>query len=212
MRALLALACAASVIAMPASAQVTGLSVSGGCAVVPILSAAIPVVEVTIGGKGPYRFALDTGAEGHGRIRGMELIEGDALDAEGAKGTVARGAEVLGAAIIFPASSRPGQPALGGDQDVVTRPAPPAERFRDQLLVVSEIPLVPAIDVGGVDEADARIERGADHLDALPFGRSLLEGQVHPAIADDGHRRGARAQGAGLHQARGEVRRDRVGG
>src|SRR5690606_30068806 len=28
----------------------------------------IPVVEVTLGGKGPYRFAIDTGAQGHGRI------------------------------------------------------------------------------------------------------------------------------------------------
>lgn len=35
----------------------------------PILPAAIPVIEVTIGGKGPYRFAIDTGAQGHGRIR-----------------------------------------------------------------------------------------------------------------------------------------------
>jgi predicted aspartyl protease len=68
MRALLVLACATSAIAVPAPAQITGLSVSGGCAVVPILPASIPVVEVKIGGKGPYRFAIDTGAEGHGRI------------------------------------------------------------------------------------------------------------------------------------------------
>jgi hypothetical protein len=68
MRALLALACAASVIAVPAPAQDTGLSVSGGCAVVPMLPGAIPVVEVRIGGKGPYRFAVDTGTEGHGQI------------------------------------------------------------------------------------------------------------------------------------------------
>jgi predicted aspartyl protease len=74
MRALLALACAASVIPAPASAQITGLSVSGGCAVVPILPASIPVVEVKIGGKGPYRFAIDTGAQGHGRIS-TELAE-----------------------------------------------------------------------------------------------------------------------------------------
>ncbi len=34
----------------------------------PILPAAMPVVEVRIGGKGPYKFAIDTGAQGHGRI------------------------------------------------------------------------------------------------------------------------------------------------
>ncbi len=68
MRVLLALACAAAAVATPAGAQDIGTNVSGGCAVVPILPAAIPVVEVTIGGKGPYRFAIDTGAQGHGRI------------------------------------------------------------------------------------------------------------------------------------------------
>lgn len=29
---------------------------------------AMPVVEVMIGGRGPYRFGIDTGAQGHGRI------------------------------------------------------------------------------------------------------------------------------------------------
>ena len=67
MRAILAMVGAASLCASPATAQVTGPSATG-CAVVPILRAAIPVVEVRIGGKGPYRFAIDTGAEGHGRI------------------------------------------------------------------------------------------------------------------------------------------------
>lgn len=32
------------------------------------LGQAVPVVTVTIGGKGPYRFLVDTGAGGHGRI------------------------------------------------------------------------------------------------------------------------------------------------
>ncbi len=67
MRAILAMVCAAGLGASSAAAQVTGPSATG-CAVVPILRAAVPVVEVKIGGKGPYRFAIDTGAEGHGRI------------------------------------------------------------------------------------------------------------------------------------------------
>ncbi|HEY6815883.1 MAG TPA: retropepsin-like aspartic protease [Croceibacterium sp.] len=59
----------AGAIAGPAAAQdIAGLGVRGTCASVPILPAAIPVVEVTIGGKGPYKFAIDTGAQGHGRI------------------------------------------------------------------------------------------------------------------------------------------------
>jgi hypothetical protein len=93
MRALLALACAASAIAAPSAAQDTGLSVSGGCAVVPILPAAIPVVEVTIGGKGPYRFAIDTGAEGHGRISSA-LAEELGLPKVGEVGTPAPGGTV----------------------------------------------------------------------------------------------------------------------
>jgi hypothetical protein len=93
MRALLALACAASALAAPAAAQDTGLSVSGGCAVVPILAGAIPVVEVTIGGKGPYRFAIDTGAEGHGRISAA-LAEELGLPKVGEVGTAAPGGAV----------------------------------------------------------------------------------------------------------------------
>src|SRR3990170_3481225 len=93
MRALLALVCAASAVAMPASAQVTGLSVSGGCAVVPILPATIPVVEVRIGGKGPYRFAIDTGAEGHGRISAA-LAEELGLPKIGEAGTPGPGGAV----------------------------------------------------------------------------------------------------------------------
>lgn len=64
-----ALACLALAPAGPAAAQdIAGLSVSGTCASVPILPGAIPVVEVTIGGKGPYKFAIDTGAQGAGRL------------------------------------------------------------------------------------------------------------------------------------------------
>ena len=43
--------------------------ITGEAATVPMsFSRAMPVVEVTIGGRGPYRFGIDTGAQGHGRI------------------------------------------------------------------------------------------------------------------------------------------------
>lgn len=43
--------------------------ITGEEARVPMsFSRAMPVVEVTIGGRGPYRFGIDTGAQGHGRI------------------------------------------------------------------------------------------------------------------------------------------------
>ena len=83
-----------SAIAGPASAQdIAGLSVSGACASVPILPGAIPVVEVMIGGKGPYKFAIDTGAQGHGRIS-TALAEQLGLPKVGEVGTPAPGGTV----------------------------------------------------------------------------------------------------------------------
>jgi len=91
MRALLTLlACVAP---LAVSAQDMGLRATGGCAVVPILPAAIPVVEVTIGGKGPYRFAIDTGAQGHGRVS-TALAEELGLPKVGEVGTPAPGGTV----------------------------------------------------------------------------------------------------------------------
>src|SRR5688572_634206 len=94
MRRFAALACLSLAIAGPASAQdIAGLSVSGTCASVPILPAAIPVVEVKIGGKGPYKFAIDTGAQGHGRIS-TALAEELGLPKVGEVGTPAPGGTV----------------------------------------------------------------------------------------------------------------------
>ena len=61
MRAFWALGLLAAALATTAAAQDLALSATGGCAVVPIVRGAVPVVEVKIGGKGPYRFAIDTG-------------------------------------------------------------------------------------------------------------------------------------------------------
>ena len=91
MRAWWALGCIA--LATPALAQDTGPSASGGCAVVAMQAAAIPVVEVMIGGKGPYRFGIDTGAQGHGRIS-PALAEELHLPKVGEVGTPAPGQTV----------------------------------------------------------------------------------------------------------------------
>lgn len=94
MRALGALAVATLAFGVPATAQdIARLSVAGGCASVPILPAAIPVIEVKIGGKGPYRFAIDTGAQGHGRISAA-LAEELGLPKVGEVGTPAPGGAV----------------------------------------------------------------------------------------------------------------------
>jgi hypothetical protein len=115
MRALWALGVAAAVLAQPAAAQDTGPSVSGGCAVVQILSAGVPVVEVRIGGKGPYRFAVDTGAEGFGRIS-AELAAELGLPRVGAAGArpVFAAPEVSVGAVSFKNLDLAALPALRG--------------------------------------------------------------------------------------------------
>jgi hypothetical protein len=90
MRISWAIGLAAAALASPAAAQDTTPYVLGTCAVVPILPASIPVVEVKIGGKGPYRFAIDTGAQGHGRISSA-LAEELGLPMVGEVGTPAPG-------------------------------------------------------------------------------------------------------------------------
>jgi hypothetical protein len=74
---LLAVAAAGPALAQPAPpapvirqrAVAPPVTVEGDCAAVPMdLRDGVPTVEVMIGGHGPYRFAIDTGAQGHGRI------------------------------------------------------------------------------------------------------------------------------------------------
>jgi len=71
------------------------MAATGGCATVPILPASIPVVEATIGGRGPYRFAIDTAEQGHGRISAalaaeLGLPKLGEVDTASAGGTTAR--------------------------------------------------------------------------------------------------------------------------
>ena len=94
MRGISVVALLACAVAGPAGGQdIAGLSVTGGCASVPIVPGAIPVVEVTIGGKGPYKFAIDTGAQGHGRIS-TALAQELGLPKVGEVGTPAPGGTV----------------------------------------------------------------------------------------------------------------------
>ena len=123
MRAFLVLACAAA-LAAPAAAQDTGPRATGGCAVVPILPAAIPVIEVKIGGKGPYRFAIDTGAQGHGRI-----------------------SPALAAELGLPKIGEVGTPAPGGT--VATRPVFGAPEISVGSVSFKNLDLVALSDVRG---------------------------------------------------------------
>lgn len=79
--------------ATAAAAQEAPPAITGSCAVLPMVPGVIPIVEVTIGGKGPYRFAIDTGAQGHGRIK-AELAAELGMAMVGEVGTPAPGGTV----------------------------------------------------------------------------------------------------------------------
>ena len=97
------------------------------------------------------------------------------------------------AAVPLPASVRPRQATLGGHDEVLAPAAPGRERRRNQPLVVAQIGVVEAVDVGGVEEGHPRVERGVKDPDTLCFGRTAFDGKMHPAVPDrrDGGRGGA---------------------
>jgi hypothetical protein len=104
-------------------AEIPPVTVVGDCATVPMeLRAGLPTVEVMIGDHGPYRFAIDTGAQGHGRISAA-LAQTLGLPTVGEARTPAPGGTVATRPIFGVAELR-----LGG------------LRFRDlQLLAGAEI-------------------------------------------------------------------------
>ena len=121
MRAFWALGLAAATLATPAAAQDLTLSATGGCAVVPILrGAAVPIVEVKIGGKGPYRFVIDTGEKGHGRITQALAAElGLPRVGQSASGPVFGTSEVSVGAVSFKNLDLATLPEGGDDLDGV---------------------------------------------------------------------------------------------
>jgi hypothetical protein len=103
--------------------------------------------------------------KGDTRVGGVELVEGQALDAQGAEARFAGGDEVPRPAVRDPASARASEPALRRHRDRRSFPRPAPERPRDQPLVVADLALVAAIDVRGVQEAHPRVERFVEEGD-----------------------------------------------
>ena len=91
------------------------------------------------------------------------------------------------------AAGRRGEAELGGDHDLV---ADRGERLADEGLV-GERP----VDLGGVEERDAEVDRFADDVDAVLFGNVEAVGvaQAHAAEADGGDVEAAGAEGATTH-------------
>ncbi len=146
--------------------------------------------------------ALEGGQRAHAggqrgaRIRRVELVQEDALDAQRFPAGRAGGGEVARAAVRDPSSARAGEPALGGDAHARPLALPGGERPCDQPLVVPGLARVPAIRVGGVEQGDAGVQ-GRVHRRQRPrviaVGRG---GQAHGAHGHDGVGRAPQAWGA----------------
>jgi hypothetical protein len=116
----------------------------------------------------------------------VQLIQIDPLDAERAAAGLARGAQVGRASVRDPGSLRARQTALGGDDDARAIAAPCCERARNEPFVVADIVRVPAVRVGGVEQRDAAVERGVQHVDRARLVPVAFRRKAHAAHADHG--------------------------
>src|SRR4051812_43850155 len=98
-----------------------------------------------------------------------------------------------GMSVNFPPALRPPQPPFGGnDHPLVLRPG--TQRTGDQSLVVADLTVIEAIDVRGVDDGDPGVEHRLNDPDALLFRGAILNGEMHPAVANGGDRGGSGAE------------------
>ena len=118
----------------------------------------------------------------HPRIGAVQLVEVDVVHPETAQARVARGADVLRAA-VHPAQRlvlRVAHDAALGREDDLR--APPPDGLPHQLLV-REWP----VHVGGVEQRDAQVERAVDGGDRLRFVRRPVElAHAHAPEAEGG--------------------------
>src|SRR5262249_9026578 len=128
----------------------------------------------------------DAFCEWHIGIGSVQLIEIDALDSQRAKRPFTGLAQRCRPSVPFPTAAGTSESAFGAVDDRLAPPGPGGERTSHQALIMTQVTLVEAIDVGSIDEGDPGVERGMDHPDPLLFGGSILEGEVHPAESDGG--------------------------
>jgi hypothetical protein len=125
----------------------------------------------------------------------VELVQPDRLDPERPQRRLARRAQVLAAAVQRPrAVRRAGVAALGRDEDLVAVARPARQRPGQQALVVADLVRTEAVRVGGVEQGDARVERGVHRAHGLGLVGPALDGQGHGPEAD-------RADGTGAERA-----------
>ena len=105
---------------MPSSCQTLSSTCTAAISVIRLASSICPTVTLQ-SRCARRRLAFergqraDAGEEGRPRIRSVQLIQLDALDAERAQARFAGTEQMSRAAVRHPSASRPRQPALGGD-------------------------------------------------------------------------------------------------
>jgi aspartyl protease len=170
---------------------------------VAMLSAANVLVEVRIDGKGPYRFALDTGAAGGGRISralveqlGLKVV-GQAIsgDPSGKNRTavdiVEAGALTIGDATFHGVKLSVGElPAPPGQPEPEARGILGIGLFQDHLLTLDYPAQRVRIEKGELPPADGREVLGFENPFGIPQIRLKVGDLEVEADVDSGNTRG----------------------
>ena len=114
------------------------------------------------------------------RVHAVLIVEVDGLHAEPAQARVARARHVLGAAVhARTAVGVPHLTELGGEHRL---PSPALDRPADEVFVVA-----PAVQIGGVEEVDAEVERPVNDPDRHRVVTLAVDaGHGHTAETDRG--------------------------
>jgi hypothetical protein len=126
----------------------------------------------------------DAGRERNPRIRNVQLVEIDAVDAERHATPAARLDEMFRAAIRFPSAVRPPEAALGRNPDERSIAGPRRQGLRNQAFVVAALTIIPGVGIGRIEKRDARIEGGMQNADRDRLVTIALRRQPHASEAD----------------------------
>ena len=123
------------------------------------------------------------------RVGRVKLVQMNTVHAERAQAGFARGAQMPAPSVRYPLALRSSQASFGANHDAGAVAAPGGECPSDESFVMTGLGVVQAVGVGGVEERDAFVERGMQHLDGvclvtLPAVRLPLGRQPHAAHTD----------------------------
>src|SRR5215471_15610517 len=93
----------------------------------------------------------------------MKLIQVDALYTERTTARFAPRDKVPRAAVSHPVSLRTCQPTLAGDDNTGAVSIPCGKRLRNQPLVMTDLALMPAVHIGGIEQRHTGVERRLQH-------------------------------------------------